>query len=194
MHQPTSDSNPDSSPPLSDAAVRRIMEETAAEIEPSDSRLYEIIEKRIKTSSNPRAERATTGRFRWTKASTFLRTFCCQPRFAWGLVVVQAAIIIIFIISPQTELFTTSNSYKTLSLATNPNSAKNLYLAIFHDSVPMSAIEKLLRQTNSTITNGPNKNGMFTLKIAVNSQPIRKEAVKTFKNSPLVAFFERQIN
>ena len=194
MHQPTSDSNPDSSPPLSDAAVRRIMEETAAEIESPNSRLYEIIEKGIKTSPNPKAERAAAGRFSWTKAIAGIRTFCLQPRFAWGLAAVQAAIIVIFIISPQTRLHTASDSYKTLSAATIQSSAENLYLVVFQDSAPMTTIEKLLRQTHATITDGPGENGIFTLKISGGNQPARKEAVKFLENSPLVAFFEKQIN
>lgn len=194
MHQPTSDSNPCSSSPLSDTTVRRIMVETAAEIESPNSELYEIIEKRIKTSSNPKVERATTDRFRWTTVITDLCTFCRQPRFAWGLAAVQAAIIIIFLIPPQTGFHTAGNSYKTLSATTNPSSAKNLYLVIFHDSAPMNAIEKLLRQTQTTIIDGPGNNGILTLKVSGGNQPARKEAVKNLKNSPLVVFFAKQIN
>ncbi len=194
MHQSTSNSNPCSSPPLSDATIRRIMEETAAEIESPDSGLYEIIEKRIKTSANPKDERATTGRFCWAAVISALRTFCLQPRFAWGLAAVQAAIIVIFIIFPQIGLHTTSNIYKTLSVETTSSSAENLYLAIFHDSAPMTAIEKLLRQTHTTITDGPGKNGIFILRISGANQPAQKEAVNSLRNSPLVAFFEKQIN
>ncbi len=194
MHQPTSDSNPAPSSTLSDATVRHIMVETAAEIESPDSGLYEIIEKQIKTSPTPEAARTSTGRFHWTTIITGLRTFCRKPQFAWGLVAVQAAIITIFIILPQTELHTISSSYKTLSVTTNQNAAKNLYLAIFHDSVPITAIEKLLQQTNTTITDGPGKNGIFTLKISEGNQPDREQAIKSLRNSPLVAFFEKQIN
>ena len=193
MQQPTSNSNPRSSEPLSDATIRRIMEETAAEIESPDSGLYNIIEKRIKASANPKDER-TAGRFCWTAVISTLRTFCLQPRFAWGLAAVQAAIIVIFIISPQSGLHTPGNSYKTLSLETTSSSAENLYLAIFHDSASMTSIEKLLLQTHTTITDGPGKDGIFILKVSGGSQPAQKEALNSLRNSPLVAFFEKQIN
>ncbi|NPA25369.1 MAG: hypothetical protein GXO34_06050 [Deltaproteobacteria bacterium] len=169
------------------------MEESAAGTEIPDSGLFELIETRIRADSHPEHESGTTSRYHWMRIISALRTLCLQPRFAWGIAAVQAAIIVFFIISPPTGLNTTGHDYKTLSETTVSDSAQDLYLVIFHDSIPVTAVEKLMRQAHAAIIDGPGKNGIFTVKIS-GDEPARKKAARIFKNSPLVIFFEKQID
>ncbi len=167
------------------------MKESAAGIESPDSGLYEVIEERIKTAPHTGNERADASRFCWTNVISGLRTLFLQPRFAWGVAAIQTAIIIFFIISPPAGLRAPGHSYKTLSATTATNSTQDFYLVIFHDSVPMTSVEKLLRQAHATITDGPGENGILTLKIS-GDDPTRKEAARILENSPMVIFMTKQ--
>jgi hypothetical protein len=195
MQRTQSDPNPSSSAPLSDTAVRRIMTESAAGIEYPNSRLYEIVEEQITAHPHSQNQKETGDLSPWAKALSALRRLYLQPRLAWGVAAIQAAIIVFFLFSPQTGLRLPANhDYQTLSTVTNSSAvAQNLYLVIFHDSASVTAIAKLLRRTHATITDGPGENGIFTLKIAGNERA-RKEAARILENSPLVAFCEKRLD
>ncbi len=174
--------------PLDSATVRRLLRETAKDIPPADSILFERIEESIEQTGFPALSLCSSFTTSARSLPERFRVFFGRPQLAWGIVGMQAIALCFFIIHVPVQ-----QSYQTLSVdpASQHDETAPVFYVIFREDAQIGEMKHFLEKNNAMIVNGPGKRGIYTICFTRKDSLTAKEQAAILSSSPLIIFAEQ---
>jgi len=115
------------------------------------------------------------------RINSFLRNIYKSQTISWGLVAIQAVIILFFI------WHINSTSFKTLSITSKQ---KGAYInVVFYEDIQEKEMRALLNQIGATIVEGPSKEGLYIIKLKEAKEA--DKALEILKKSKKIKFIAK---
>ena len=174
--------------PLDDATVRRLFRETAKDIPPADSILFERIEESIEQTRLPASSYCSSFTTFARSLLERFRVLFSRPQLAWGIAGMQAIALCFFLIHVPGQ-----QSYQTLSAdpVSQHDETAPVFYVIFRDDAQIGEVKHFLEKNKAMIVNGPGKRGIYTIQFTRKDLLTAKEQTAILASSPLIIFAEQ---